>query len=160
MKHLSIEKNRQLLKLEFEDEPCGVFLTKRTRAVRFDILLAEDDKLSQIWRAQVTMDDSERPILELKDYRDNGRHYHRLQEGHGIAEISNIALNLAWNLLENGERNIPVISVEESFQMGETEQDNVVVLEEPSLLSKPENVSILLVVDDPLLLPSEEDRIA
>lgn len=159
MKHLSIEKNRQLLKLEFEDEPCGVFLTKRTRAVRFDILLAEDDKLSQIWRAQVTMDDSDRPVLELKDYRDNSRHYRRLQEGHGIAEISNIALNLAWNLLETGEKNIPLIAVEDSFQKGATEQDNVVVLEEPFPLGASESDHILLVVDEPPLVPSEEDRI-
>lgn len=113
MKHLSIEKSRQVMRLEFADESCEDILTDKVRELRFDIVMDKDDSAQHLYRVKVRLGEDDLPVLELRDYRDNSRNLIYLEPSMTLSEVSTIALNTAWNLYEGHEIVQDVSALEE-----------------------------------------------
>lgn len=104
MKNLTINKNNHFLRLEKSNQTCQEILTSKSKAIRFDILLDDGEDVIQMWRGEVALRGG-KPMLELKDYRDNQRFWSALDSLDHVSDASTIALNLAWRIL-NTERAI------------------------------------------------------
>lgn len=105
MSHLSIDKNRQLLRLEFSDDPCSQLLRTKTKSIRFDITAEDESGIDHLWRVAIELDEQERVAMEFKDYRDNSRHVRILEDAANVSDASCIALNFAWNLFSGHKNN-------------------------------------------------------
>lgn len=102
MKNLVIDKNPQFLRLERSPKTCLQLLNGTTQEIRFDIVLEEDEKLTQLWRGKVSLV-RDMPSLELKDYRDNHRTHKLLNNFDVVSDATNVALSIAWGMLESNK---------------------------------------------------------
>lgn len=106
MKHLSTTHNKQLSKLELSSNTCQQILTNQTRNIRFDILLEENENLTQMLRTKLFLDNYGGVRAELKDYRNNNRHFFRIPSDSGVTEAKLFALHKAWGILDQ-EKSAP-----------------------------------------------------
>lgn len=104
MKNLFIDRSKQVTRLDHSDESCGHFLEKQ-HELRFDILLDENENISQVWRVKLSIDKTHgNPILEFKDYTNNHRYRKIIPQTTTVQDITTIALLHAWELLERKEK--------------------------------------------------------
>lgn len=100
MMNLKLNKNKQLLKLEEEDQLCIDVLTNRLSVIRLDVMDEQKHDLHQLCRAEISLGENDSlPItMEIKDYRTNVRYKKELPDDIRISGVQAFALLMAWEL--------------------------------------------------------------